>query len=927
MPTLETIARLQTEMVSTGADKVAADIRKVEAAQDAAASSGEALATVTDTVARRQLSGATALERVRKAVDDEYRAQQRLVQTQQVLDRNLQQGNLTQEEHARLLSLAATRYTVAKQANDNFSSSAASGSKLAAHEVQNLTFQLNDAATMLASGSSPFQVMATQGGQVYQVLSGAQGGLVGGLKGLGGTIAGLITPARLLGAGLVAGAALGVSAWSSYTAATKEFSRALEGTGKSTQASAADLERFAEQGSRAASVSLSDARSMTVAFAQTGKIGTSNFAGLVSVTKSFARVMGTELEPAAADLAKAFADPAQGAQDLDRKLNFLDQTTLDYIRTLADTNRKSEAQALLLRKLSEGLPTPTERLTLLGRAWQSVATFADQAYVAMGRALASATQGPSLDEQIAAAEKRLRDAQRTLAGPRGRASGVAATNAAAAQAELDRYRTQKAADEAKAKAAGDGEAVKEATATARARNPQFAQLQDLIKQQGTLRAAMDKPGADADLLMQALEGVRNQIDAITDADGKLAPVAEQLRRRRELELKVINATTDASRIAARQALAEFDAKAQGAGDATAKAQAENTALTEQAQLYAQLSAAARQRLATADEGILAARNEVELIGRTASEQALLNANYQAEADLRRQAAQTGIAVDQRELALLKQKSVELAQTIELRQRTQLRSEMDFSLRQLGRTDQEQQVASTLRGYGLAENLDSADAAMVRMTLRMQEFKATAKDAMGGFIDDLVNGTSATEAMSNALKRLASQLASKALDSALSSIFPSGNGGGLGGLLGMFSGSSAWSGANLTGLPLGFATGGFTGAGGKYEPAGVVHRGEYVFSADATSRLGVGRLESLHRLGRGYADGGYVGAAAYMAPWAAQQANVPMPAVTIGGPTITIQGNADSAALEQMRAELEAYKKQMPALVGQVWDTLQRKKRS
>lgn len=55
----------------------------------------------------------------------------------------------------------------------------------------------------------------------------------------------------------------------------------------------------------------------------------------------------------------------------------------------------------------------------------------------------------------------------------------------------------------------------------------------------------------------------------------------------------------------------------------------------------------------------------------------------------------------------------------------------------------------------------------------------------------------------------------------------------------------------------FADGGYTGMGGKYEPAGVVHRGEYVINADQTKRLGVGFLD---RLNKGYANGGYVGAA-------------------------------------------------------------------
>lgn len=55
----------------------------------------------------------------------------------------------------------------------------------------------------------------------------------------------------------------------------------------------------------------------------------------------------------------------------------------------------------------------------------------------------------------------------------------------------------------------------------------------------------------------------------------------------------------------------------------------------------------------------------------------------------------------------------------------------------------------------------------------------------------------------------------------------------------------------------FDTGGYTGRGGKYEPAGVVHRREFVFSSEATDG-NEAFLSSLHRSLRGYATGGYVG---------------------------------------------------------------------
>lgn len=56
---------------------------------------------------------------------------------------------------------------------------------------------------------------------------------------------------------------------------------------------------------------------------------------------------------------------------------------------------------------------------------------------------------------------------------------------------------------------------------------------------------------------------------------------------------------------------------------------------------------------------------------------------------------------------------------------------------------------------------------------------------------------------------------------------------------------------------GFSDGGWTGLGGKYDPAGIVHAGEFVIRKEVTSQPGVrGFLEALNS-GRGFASGGYV----------------------------------------------------------------------
>ncbi|MDO9749235.1 phage tail tape measure protein [Glaesserella parasuis] len=69
---------------------------------------------------------------------------------------------------------------------------------------------------------------------------------------------------------------------------------------------------------------------------------------------------------------------------------------------------------------------------------------------------------------------------------------------------------------------------------------------------------------------------------------------------------------------------------------------------------------------------------------------------------------------------------------------------------------------------------------------------------------------------------------------------------------------------------GFAQGGYTGNGGKYEPKGIVHGGEYVMTKEATSRIGVANLNRLNY-------GGVAGIAALASTVALAQ---PMPAVKV-----------------------------------------------
>jgi hypothetical protein len=65
-------------------------------------------------------------------------------------------------------------------------------------------------------------------------------------------------------------------------------------------------------------------------------------------------------------------------------------------------------------------------------------------------------------------------------------------------------------------------------------------------------------------------------------------------------------------------------------------------------------------------------------------------------------------------------------------------------------------------------------------------------------------------------------------------------------------------AGILGISFGFKEGGYTGDGGRNEPAGIVHRGEYVIPAPmVASPAYAGMIAGIERDRRGYANGGLV----------------------------------------------------------------------
>jgi len=199
------------------------------------------------------------------------------------------------------------------------------------------------------------------------------------------------------------------------------------------------------------------------------------------------------------------------------------------------------------------------------------------------------------------------------------------------------------------------------------------------------------------------------------------------------------------------------------------------------------------------------------------------------------------------------------------------------------TDELKQKINDLAGSyaAVADQVRNAKAEHDRLIDSADQMRDAFKDVTKGFVSDLMHGKSAAEALSNALMRMADRLLDRAMDvltQGLLGKFGTGGGGIFGSLFGgLFAGLFGGAAAPATATPtMGglYDVGGYTGPGHRLEPAGVVHRGEYVFDADTTRAIGVGNLEAMRRASRrGYASGGWVGAS---------------PSVAASAPTAVIQ---------------------------------------
>lgn len=284
----------------------------------------------------------------------------------------------------------------AQAMNDNL------GRALRSDQIANLRSQALDVATSLSGGASPLQVLSQQSAQIYEALAGARGGVSGALDDLKGRFVGLITPARLAAGGLLTVGAAAAFLGMRWEDAQDKIDVGLSGVGKASGATVRQITEIGDAAAASGKMSAAAARDIATAVAATGKVDREALPGLVGLAPGYAKLFGKDLTEAGTDLARIFADPVKGADELDARLGILDGRTRAYIRTLAAQGDRQGAIRVLAQAAQPELERAASKTSLWARAWSSV----EQAADAAGRAVTQATTGGSLEDRAREAERR-----------------------------------------------------------------------------------------------------------------------------------------------------------------------------------------------------------------------------------------------------------------------------------------------------------------------------------------------------------------------------------------------------------------------------------------------------------------------------------------------------------------------------------------
>ncbi|MFZ7282457.1 tape measure protein [Avibacterium avium] len=233
-----------------------------------------------------------------------------------------------------------------------------------------------------------------------------------------------------------------------------------------------------------------------------------------------------------------------------------------------------------------------------------------------------------------------------------------------------------------------------------------------------------------------------------------------------------------------------------------------------------------------EQKLTAMEFELELLGKTRQEQELLRYGNQLDIE----AARLKIGMSEENIAKLDEEIAKLKERYAIIQAEKEKAKEDPI-------------------QGIKNGWETIKADVTDVAKNMENVTVNAFNGMSNALTDMVMTGKANfgDLAKSIIKDIVQMTIRMAMFKAISSAFGGFSGGGE-----VTAPSLHWKGGLV-----GFDTGGFTGLGGKYTPAGIVHKGEYVITKEATSRIGLDYLNYLNYGAafagrRGFSNGGGVG---------------------------------------------------------------------
>lgn len=778
--------------------------------------------------------------------------------------------------------------------------------------MRNVPAQITDITTSLIGGQPAYLVALQQGGQLKDMF----GGIVPAAKALGSSLLSMINPVTALAA--VVGV-LGV-AWYQAGQRTDRINEALISTGRFAKTSADDIKTLADSIDGLSNVSGGKAISAVTALATTTQLTGDALTSAAAASVQWSTVTGKSVDSVVDKFRAIQKDPLKALTDLNAAEQFLTETQYQRIKALQDEGRWQDAATEGVKIYADVVAGRTQEIQAnlggISVAWQNIKTASSDAWGAViSGADAAAERIGATTRRIAGMNSLFKQVVTgyAAASPTGIGAffGVGAPRATEVimpgvdgetrtpepvRIEADAARAKLAADAWKQRiesldktAKREAEIVKiqkEGIAAGRTQAEIDKQIAAYKKQQADIDAKKNKPKANTDnnSAVTLLETAQRQVTA----NEQLSTSGEKVTASGRLVIQInqrladttdkMTAATRAQLVAVRDSLATSDAEARAAQQKT-RDLAANIALTE--------------RLASAQK-VQADQNEVALMGIGRGSQAAELA--QRELNIRRDYLKQ---VNDLEKAQRNENTALTANELQVEKdmlsahlQAQLAAEQSYQDQRMAmQADWRNGFTASFEDY----SAQAANVAGQTKSLFDNAFKG-AEDAMVKFA---MTGKLSFKDFANSiiadLIRIAAKQAVLQIAGAIAGAFGGGAGAGVG---------STQLGNNYTwtqqfGNGPKFSAGGYTGNGGKYQPAGIVHAGEVVWSQRDVAAVGGPRAANAMRPTAGYANGGGPGL-----PQSRSIGQMSAPQITFNmnmqDGTITSQqqgGNADDSTRE------------------------------